>query len=109
MKSEQLGQGTAAENGAESGLLRALLCTGLCGIGEKRGGTWGSCSGVPDISLNLGKMCKPTRTVLQQSPCSHSWLSGRSLWHLHSALKGHCLNISHIPSAARVSGAGTVG
>lgn len=90
MKSEQLEQGTAAENDAESGLLRALLCTGLCGAGGKGRGS--------GVSLNLGKMCQPTRTVPQQSQCSHSWLSGCSPWHLHLALKGHCLNISHIPS-----------
>lgn len=99
MKSEQLEQGTAAENCAESGLLRALLCTGLCGIGGREGAR-GSSSGVPDVSLNLGKMCKSTRTVSQQSRCSRSWHSGRSLWQLHSALKGFCLNNSHIPGAA---------
>lgn len=37
MKSEQLDQGTAAEKCAESDLLRALLCTGLCGM-RGRGG-----------------------------------------------------------------------
>lgn len=95
MKSEQLDQGTAAENCAESGLLRALLCTGLCGTGGRGGG---SCSGV---SLNLGKMCEPTRSVPQQSQCSHSWLSACSPWQLHSALEGHCLNISHIPSCVQ--------
>lgn len=97
MKSEQLDQGTAAEKCAENGLPRALLCTGLCGMGGREGAR-GSCSGVPDVSLNLGKMCQPTRTVPQQSPCSHSCLGGCSLWQLHSALKGHCLNISHILS-----------
>lgn len=39
MKSEHLDQGTAAENCAESGLFRALLCTGLCGMGGKGRGT----------------------------------------------------------------------
>lgn len=53
MKSEQLDEGTAAENCAESGLLRALLCTGLCGLGERHRvlvlvylmspRTWGKC------------------------------------------------------------------
>lgn len=99
MKSEQLDQGSAAENCAESGLLRALLGTGLCGTGGRE---WaqGSSSGVPDVSLNLGKMWKSTGTMPQQSQCSHSWHSGRSLWQLHSALKGLCFNNSQIPSPA---------
>lgn len=76
--------------------------------GQGRAG--GSCSGVADVSLTLGKMCQPTRTVPQQSPCSHSCLGGCSL---AVALSFERSLFKHFPHSlllvTGVSRAGTVG
>lgn len=102
MKSEQLEQGTAAENGAESGLLRALLCTGLCGRGFQEGeGFW--CLPEPGENVSAHKDCPTAIPVL---PLLAQWLLSLAL-----ALSFERSLFKHFPHSLLppVSRAGTVG